>query len=131
VILAGLAFVALAAVGTLLRAEVGWAANHPGRWPWGTLAINVVAAWGLGLVVGAAGTDSAAWSGVTVAIAAGGLGALGTVSGLAAEVVGLASRSWRGRRPPPSGWPWRADRQAGRPAGGGRRVQPIDVAPRR
>lgn len=95
-ILAGLAFVTLAAVGTLLRAEVGWAANLPGRWPWGTLAINVVAAWGLGLVVGAAGTDSAAWSGVTVAIAAGGLGALGTVSGLAAEVVGLADG---GRRP--------------------------------
>ncbi len=94
--LAGLAFVALAAVGTLLRAEVGWVANRPGRWPWGTLAINMVAAGGLGVVVGAAGQDSEAWSGTTVALAVGGLGALGTVSGLAAEVVGLADR---GRRP--------------------------------
>ena len=94
--LAGIAFVILAAAGTLLRAEVGWAANRPGGWPWGTLAINVLAAGGLGVVVGAAGETGAAWSGATVALAVGGLGALGTVSGLAVEVVGLADG---GRRP--------------------------------
>jgi len=86
----GVAFIVLAAAGTLLRAEVGWAANRPGHFPWGTFVVNLVAAAGLGVVVGAAGEDTTAWSGITVALAVGGLGALGTVSGLAAEVVGLA-----------------------------------------
>ena len=89
-LLSGLAFVLLAAAGTLVRAEAGWAANRPGRWPWGTFAVNLLAAAGLGLVVGSAGEDTAGWSGLTAALAVGGLGALGTVSGLAAEVVGLA-----------------------------------------
>lgn len=89
-IVTGLAFVLLAAIGTLLRAEAGWAANRAGRWPWGTFAANLAAAAGLGIVVGVAGEDSTTWSGMTVALAVGGLGALGTVSGLAAETVGLA-----------------------------------------
>lgn len=92
----GLVFVVLAAAGTLVRAEVSWAANRPGRWPWGTFAVNLLAAAGLGLVVGSAGGDTSGWSGGTVALAVGGLGALGTVSGLAAEVVGLADGGrWR------------------------------------
>ena len=89
-LVAGLAFVLLAAAGTLVRAEIGWTVNRPGRWPWGTFAVNLLAAAGLGLVVGSAGGDTSGWSAGTVALAVGGLGALGTVSGLAAEVVGLA-----------------------------------------
>lgn len=92
----GLAFVVLAAVGTLTRAEIGWVANRPGRWPWGTFTVNLLAAAGLGLVVGTAGGNPSAWSGTTVALAVGGLGALGTVSGVAAEAMHLADdgRRW-------------------------------------
>lgn len=89
-LLAGVAFLVLAAAGTLLRAEVGWAVNRPGRWPWGTFAVNLLAAAGLGVIVGVTGTNGAGWSGATLALAVGGLGALGTVSGLAAEVMGIA-----------------------------------------
>lgn len=92
----GLAFVVMAALGTLLRAETTWALNRAGRWPWGTFAVNLLAAGGLGVIVGVAGEDTTAWSGTTVALAVGGLGALGTVSGLAAETLGFLDGGRRG-----------------------------------
>lgn len=98
---AGVGFVVLAAVGTLVRAEAGWVGNRPGRWPWGTFVVNLVAALGLGIVAGTVGHETATWSGATVAVAFGGLGALGTVSGLAAEIVGLVRL---GRRPLAAGY---------------------------
>ena len=69
-LLTGLTFVILAAAGTLLRAEASWVTNRPGHWPWGTFAANLLAAGGLGILVGAAGQNSATWSGPTVALAA-------------------------------------------------------------
>ncbi len=78
--LTGLGFLAASGVGAALRlvAAERWPGGHLG-----TLAVNVVGAFALGLLVGADATT------LTV-IGTGGLGAFTTFSAFAADAVGLA-----------------------------------------
>lgn len=79
------AFVVLAAAGTLGRFELGKLRRPWGWVPVGTLATNLTGAFAAGLVVG-----SNPSAGVEVATVIGGLGAFTTMSTLVAEVTGLA-----------------------------------------
>lgn len=76
-----LGFVVLAVAGTLLRAATAQRFNTP-AWPWGTLGVNVLGSFALGLLVGA---DNP----VLTAVGAGGLGSLTTLSTLAVELTSL------------------------------------------
>ncbi len=76
-----LGFVVLAVAGTLLRAATAQRFNFP-TWPWGTLAVNVLGSFALGLLAGAGNP-------MMTAVGIGGLGALTTLSTLAAELTAL------------------------------------------
>lgn len=83
--MSAIAFALSAAVGSAVRAVLGWRLN--GRLPLGTLAANVLAAFGLGLLVGPGSVEGASGpAGVAL------LGALGTWSAFANEVVALLRR---------------------------------------
>mgnify|MGYP003713193005 FL=1 len=84
-ILAILAFFVLAGIGAVVR----WMAGH--RWPgrhWGTLLVNVVGAFLLGLLAG-----SGASAATMTIVGTGGLGALTTFSRFAQDAGGLAEDS--------------------------------------
>ncbi len=76
-----LGFVALAAAGTLLRAATAQRFNSP-TWPWGTLGVNVLGSFALGLLAGAGNP-------AMTAIGIGGLGSLTTLSTFAVELTAL------------------------------------------
>ena len=76
-----LGFVVLAVAGTLLRATTAQRYNSP-TWPWGTLAVNVLGSFALGLL---AGTGNP----VMTAVGIGGLGSLTTLSTFAVELTAL------------------------------------------
>ena len=76
-----LGFAVLAVAGTLLRATTAQRFNSP-TWPWGTLAVNVLGSFALGLL---AGTGNP----VMTAVGVGGLGSLTTLSTLAVELTAL------------------------------------------
>ena len=76
------AFVALAVVGTLIRAVVT-AHPEPGAIPWRTLGVNTLGALLLGLVVGAS------FGPPPIALAVAGLGSLTTFSTVAGESASL------------------------------------------
>ncbi len=79
------AFAALAALGAVVRWRLAGRLDRPGGWPIGTLAVNVVGSSALGLLAGSAPS-------VMIAVGTGGLGALTTVSGVAAQVADLWKR---------------------------------------
>ena len=82
------AFVAVAGAATILRVAASARLNRE-RFPYGTLAVNVVGSFALGLVAGAGEVT-------TVILASGALGSLTTFSTLAVETVELWRRSrWR------------------------------------
>jgi len=76
-----LGFVVLAVAGTLLRAATAQRFNAP-TWPWGTMGVNVLGSFALGLLVGAGNP-------VMTAVGIGGLGSLTTLSTLAVELTSL------------------------------------------
>ncbi len=76
-----LGFVALAVAGTLLRAATAQRFNSP-TWPWGTLGVNVLGSFALGLLAGAGNP-------AMTAIGIGGLGSLTTLSTFAVELTDL------------------------------------------
>lgn len=78
-------FLAAAGIATLLRVVVAARLNLE-AFPYGTLAVNVVGSFALGLLAGAGGVT-------TVILASGALGSLTTFSTLAVETVGLWRRS--------------------------------------
>lgn len=81
-------FVAIAAAATVLRVEASRRFNRE-KFPYGTLAVNLIGSFALGLLAGAGETT-------TVILAGGALGSLTTFSTLAVETVELWHRSrWR------------------------------------
>ena len=76
-----LGFAALAVAGTLLRVTTAQRFNSP-TWPWGTLGVNVLGSFALGLLVGTGNP-------VMTAIGIGGLGSLTTLSTFALELTTL------------------------------------------
>lgn len=76
-----LGFVVLAVAGTLLRAATAQRFNSP-AWPWGTLGVNVLGSFALGLLAGSGNP-------VMTAVGVGGLGSLTTLSTFAAELTAL------------------------------------------
>lgn len=80
-------FLAAAGIATLLRVVVSARLNLE-AFPYGTLAVNVVGSFALGLLAGAGEVT-------TVILASGVLGSLTTFSTLAVETVGLWRRSRR------------------------------------
>ena len=76
-----LGFVVLAVAGTLLRAATAQRFNAP-TWPWGTLGVNVLGSFALGLLVGSGNP-------VMTAVGIGGLGSLTTLSTFAVELTEL------------------------------------------
>ena len=79
-----LGFVVLAVAGTLLRATTAQRYNSP-TWPWGTLGVNVLGSFALGLLAGSGNP-------VMTAVGIGGLGSLTTLSTLAVELTALNRR---------------------------------------
>lgn len=77
-----LGFVALAVAGTLLRATTAQRFNSP-TWPWGTLGVNVLGSFALGLLAGSGNP-------VMTAVGIGGLGSLTTLSTFAVELTALS-----------------------------------------
>jgi CrcB protein len=81
----------LVALGAVVGAPARYLADralqaaHGTAFPWGTLVVNVVASFVLGLVLAAPGSPA-----VVAAVGVGFCGALSTWSTLAAEAVGLA-----------------------------------------
>jgi CrcB protein len=80
-------FVAIAGVATLVRVLASARLNRE-SFPYGTLAVNIVGSFTLGLLAAAGPT-------ATVILASGALGSLTTLSTLAVEVVDLWRRSRR------------------------------------
>lgn len=81
-------FLAAAGVATVLRVAASARLNRE-SFPWGTLAVNVVGSFALGLLAGAGEMT-------TVILAGGALGSLTTFSTLAVEIVELWRRHrWR------------------------------------
>jgi len=76
------AFAAAAAIGALLRAEIGRYGNRPDGFPWGTLAVNVTGAFVLGLL------HHIGRPTITV-VGVAGLGAYTTFSSFARDAVAL------------------------------------------
>ncbi len=76
-----LGFVVLAVAGTLVRAAAAQRLNSP-TWPWGTLGVNVLGSFALGLLAGSGNP-------VMTAVGIGGLGSLTTLSTLAVELTSL------------------------------------------
>lgn len=76
-----LGFAVLAVAGTLLRAATAQRFNTP-TWPWGTLGVNVLGSFALGLL---AGTGNP----VMTAVGVGTLGSLTTLSTFAVELTTL------------------------------------------
>ena len=75
----GLAVFAVA--GTLLRASIAQRFNSS-TWPWGTLGVNVLGSFALGLLAGAGNP-------AMTAVGVGGLGSLTTMSTMAVELTEL------------------------------------------
>jgi CrcB protein len=75
-------FVVAAASGSLLRAEAGRRFNQPGGWPGGTLLVNVVGSFLLGLLSGVHPPTS-------TVLGVAGLGAFTTFSSFSRDVVAL------------------------------------------
>lgn len=89
------AFVAFAATGTLARAGAQGAARRAGMWPTGTLVVNLVGSFAVGLVAGAAGDDLSSPSTLALAATVGGLGAFTTFSSFAHELgILVEQRRW-------------------------------------
>lgn len=78
------AFVVLAAIGTLTRAEIARRVNGPG-FAWGTMSVNVSGAFALGALHHVAPP-------VLTVVGTAGLGAYTTFSSFAADAVALARR---------------------------------------
>ncbi|MDE0579265.1 MAG: CrcB family protein [bacterium] len=77
-----LGFAALAVAGALLRATTAQRFNSP-TWPWGTLAVNVLGSFALGLLAGSGDP-------VMTAVGVGGLGSITTLSTFAVELTALS-----------------------------------------
>lgn len=77
-----LGFAVLAVAGALLRAATAQRFNAA-TWPWGTLGVNVLGSFALGLLVGSGNP-------VMTAVGVGGLGSLTTLSTLAVELTSLS-----------------------------------------
>ncbi|MDE0236587.1 MAG: CrcB family protein [bacterium] len=77
-----LGFAALAVAGALLRAATAQRFNSPG-WPWGTLGVNVLGSFALGLLAGSGNP-------VMTAVGIGGLGSITTLSTFAVELTALS-----------------------------------------
>ena len=77
-----LGFAVLAIAGTLLRADTAQRFNSP-TWPWGTLGVNVLGSFALGLLVGSGNP-------VMTAVGVGGLGSLTTLSTFAVELTAIS-----------------------------------------
>lgn len=77
-----LGFAALAVAGALLRAATAQRFNSP-TWPWGTLGVNVLGSFALGLLAGSGNP-------VMTAVGIGGLGSLTTLSTFAVELTALS-----------------------------------------
>ena len=78
-------FVLAGAAGSLARWTVAVRANHPGRLPWGTLAVNVTGSFLLALAT--------AWDAPALTVVGtGGLGAYTTFSTFAAQLVDAGER---------------------------------------
>ena len=76
-----LGFVVLAVAGTLVRATTAQRFNTP-TWPWGTLAVNVLGSFALGLLASSGNP-------AMTAVGIGALGSLTTLSTLAVELTAL------------------------------------------
>ena len=76
-----LGFSVLAVVGVLIRFAAAQRFNTP-TWPWGTLGVNVVGSFALGLLAGSGDP-------LITALGVGGLGSLTTLSAFAVELTGL------------------------------------------
>lgn len=79
-----LGFAVLAVAGTLLRAATAQRFNSP-TWPWGTLGVNVLGSFALGLLVGSGDA-------LITTLGIGGLGSLTTLSTLAVELTELGRK---------------------------------------
>ena len=79
-----LGFAVLAVAGALVRAATAQRFNDP-TWPWGTLGVNVLGSFALGLLVGSGNP-------VMTAVGIGGLGSLTTLSTLAVELTELGRK---------------------------------------
>ena len=77
-----LGFAVLAVAGTLVRAAAAQRLNSP-TWPWGTLGVNVLGSFALGLLAGSGNP-------VMTAVGIGGLGSLTTLSTFAVELTALS-----------------------------------------
>ena len=89
------AFVVFAATGTLARAGAQGVARRAGLWPTGTLAVNLVGSFAVGLVAGAAGGDPGSPTTLALAATVGGLGAFTTFSSFAHELgILVEQRRW-------------------------------------
>jgi fluoride exporter len=87
-VITAIAFVFAAAAGTVARADIGQRWNRHEGFPAGTLAVNVVGSFLLGL---SSGLDQPA----ATVIGVGGIGALTTFSSLARDAVALAEQGQR------------------------------------
>lgn len=76
-----LGFAVLAVAGALVRAVAAQRLNST-TWPWGTLGVNVLGSFALGLLVGSGNP-------VMTAVGIGGLGSLTTLSTFAVELTSL------------------------------------------
>ena len=79
-----LGFAVLAVAGALVRAATAQRFNSS-SWPWGTLGVNVLGSFALGLLVGAGNP-------VMTAVGIGGLGSLTTLSTFAVELTALSRK---------------------------------------
>lgn len=80
-----LGFIVAAAAGSLARAEAGRRWNRSGGWPGGTLAVNVVGSFLLGLL-------HDVHPPVSTVLAVGGLGALTTFSSFTRDAMALVEQ---------------------------------------
>ncbi|MCY3910052.1 MAG: CrcB family protein [bacterium] len=79
-----LGFAALAVAGALVRAATAQRLNSP-TWPWGTLGVNVLGSFALGLLVGSGDP-------LMTTVGVGGLGSLTTLSTFAVELTELGRK---------------------------------------
>lgn len=82
----------LGAIGSMLRLAAGQLVPAGARWPWATLAVNLIGALVIGVVVGAFTARGAADAPARIALTTGLLGGFTTFSAFALESVALLER---------------------------------------